>query len=400
MKQNLSTRVLGMNESATLKMARLARELSDTGVEVISLSLGEPDFDTPEFIKEAAWDALKKGFTKYTPVPGLPELRDTIVKKFKRDNNLVFNPSQIVVSNGAKQTIANLAMALLNEDDEAILFAPYWVSYFDIINMIGGKAVPIATSVEDDFKVRPSQLEAAISEKTKFVLFSSPCNPTGSVYSEKELRELAEILENYPNAVIISDEIYEYINFTDTHFSIGQIESIADRVVTVNGFSKGFAMTGWRLGYMGAPQWLADACVKIQGQFTSGATAFGQKAGVSALNAGSDAAVEMKQAYFERKEMARKKLAEIDGVKVNNPQGAFYIFPDISAYLGKSIGSNTINNSDEMAAFLLTEAHVATVSGAAFGSPECIRLSFAASFQEISTAIDRIAEALKKLKSR
>ena len=394
---HLSDRVTSMQESATLKMARLGREVAAQGHQVISLSLGEPDFDTPDHIKEAAKKALDEGKTKYTPVSGIPELREAVSRKFSRDNGLEYAPDQIVVSNGAKQSIANLCAALLNTGDEAIIFSPYWVSYRDIISYIGGVPVPVSAGIESDFKVTPEQLEQAITGKTRFVLFSSPCNPTGSVYTKAELDAIAEVLAMYPEIVVISDEIYEYINFSDTHHSIGTIESVADRTVTVNGFSKGFAMTGWRLGYMGAPRHIAQACAKIQGQSTSGASAFGQVAGAYALNSDLTPTMQMRDAFLQRRDMVIDLLSAVPGMKVNKPMGAFYIFPDVAAYFGKSNGKQTINNSDDLAMYLLTEAHVATVTGAAFGAPDCIRISYAASEQNIRTAVERMASALGKL---
>ncbi len=393
----LSDRVLAMEESATLKMAKLARELREEGHDVIALSLGEPDFDTPDHIKEAAKKALDEGFTKYTPVPGLAVLREAICRKFKRDNDLDFDISQIVVSNGAKQSIANLCMALLNKGDEAIIFAPYWVSYSAIIKVAGGVPVPAKASIEQDFKVTPEQLEASITDKTRIVLFSSPCNPTGSVYTLEELKGIAQVIARHPNITIISDEIYEHINFTGKHASIGAFEEVRDRTVTVNGFSKGFAMTGWRLGYIGAPQAIASACSKIQGQNTSGATSFGQKAAAYALDADMAPTDRMREAYFARRDIIINLLSDIPGMKVNRPTGAFYVFPNVSAFLGLSADGKSIDSSDDLAMYLLTVAHVATVAGSAFGDPECIRISYAASEEEIREAISRIARALAKL---
>lgn len=392
----LSTKVINLPESATLKMARLARELKAEGKDVISLSLGEPDFDTPNHIKEAAMQALRDGYTKYTPVSGLPELVQAIITKFKRDNGLAYNAGQIVVSNGAKQSIYNLSQALLNEGDEAIILAPYWVSYHDIIEMAGGIPVIVKAGIDQDFKVSPAQLEAAITPKTKFVLFSSPCNPTGSVYLKEELEGLAAVIAKY-DIVVISDEIYEYINFTDKHASIGAIESVKDKTVTVNGFAKGFAMTGWRLGYVGAPLWLAKACAKIQSQVTSGATSFGQKAGSIALAADMAPTAAMRDAFMKRRELIIGLLKEIPGVKTNFPKGAFYIFPDVSAFFGKSADGFVVNNSDDLSEYLLKKGLVATVSGAAFGDPNCIRISYAASEEQLTEAVKRIGIALGRL---
>jgi aspartate aminotransferase len=394
----LSDRVLQMEESATIKMASLARELAEEGHDVISLSLGEPDFDTPVHIKEAAKVALDQGYTKYTPVPGLKDLREAIVEKFKRDNQLEYNINQIVVSNGAKQSIANLSLALLNPGDEVIIFTPYWVSYYEIVRLGGGVPVLLKAGIEQDFKVSPEQLEAAITDKTRFILFSSPCNPTGSVYTMEELKALAEVVAAHKNVLIVADEIYEYINFTGAHASIGTIPSVKDRTITVNGFAKGFAMTGWRLGYMGAPEWVANACAKIQGQFTSGANAFGQKAGAGALLADMQPTHDMQKAFLERRDLVRRLLTEIPGFKVNLPQGAFYIFPDVSSYYGtKTPDGTTIQNSEDLCTYLLQAAHVAIVPGSAFGDDNCVRLSFAASKETLMEAIRRIKEAVGKL---
>ena len=392
----LSNKVINLPESATLKMARLARELKAEGKDVISLSLGEPDFDTPDHIKDAAIQALRDGYTKYTPVSGLPELVQAIITKFERDNGLKYEANQIVVSNGAKQSIYNLSQALLNHGDEAIILAPYWVSYHDIIKMAGGMPVIVKADIEQDFKVTPEQLDAAITPKTKFVLFSSPCNPTGSVYLKEELEGLAAVIAKY-DIVVISDEIYEYINFTDKHASIGAIESVRDKTVTVNGFAKGFAMTGWRLGYIGAPLWLAKACAKIQSQVTSGATSFGQKAGSVALTSDMAPTRAMRDAFMKRRELVIGLLKKIPGVKTNFPKGAFYIFPDVSAFFGKSANGFGVNNSDDLAEYLLKQGLVATVSGAAFGDPNCIRISYAASEAQLTEAVRRIGDALGRL---
>ncbi len=395
--QRLSDRVLAMEESATLKMAKLARELKNEGHQVIALSLGEPDFDTPDHIKQAAKEALDEGYTKYTPVNGLPELREAICRKFKRENDLEFTPDQIVVSNGAKQSIANLCMALLNPGDEAVLFAPYWVSYSAIVKVAEGIPVELSAGIEQDFKVTASQLEEAITERTRIVLFSSPCNPTGSVYTYDELKAIAQVIARHPNITVISDEIYEHINFSDKHISIGTFEEIKDRTVTVNGFSKGFAMTGWRLGYIGAPKEIADACTKIQGQNTSGATSFGQKAAAHALDADMGPTNEMRKAFLKRRDLIISLLHEIPGMMVNKPEGAFYIFPNVSAFFGRSYGDYQIENSDDLAMYILAEAHVATVAGSAFGAPNCIRISYAASEGDIREAVRRIGVVLGKL---
>lgn len=394
----LSQRVMKMEESATLKMTQLARNLAAQGHNVISLSIGEPDFDTPDHIKEAAKKALDEGYTKYTPVNGLMELREAICTKFKRDNGLEFKPNQIVVSNGAKQTIANLCLALLDEGDEVVILAPYWVSYSAIVELAEGVPVIVKSGIEQDYKVTAEQVEAAITERTKMVIFSSPCNPTGSVFLRSELEAIAEVISKHENIFIVSDEIYEYINFTDQHTSIGTIDSVKDRTITVNGFAKGFAMTGWRLGYMGGPAWIADACTKIQGQVTSGATSFGQKAAAHALLADLTPSIAMRDAFLERRDLVIGLLSEIPGFKVNKPEGAFYIFPDVSEYFGKSKDGVVVQNADDFAEYLLSEAHVATVSGAAFGADNCIRISYAASNDQLREAIRRIGAAVKLLK--
>jgi aspartate aminotransferase len=394
----LSKRVTEMAESETLKMARIARELKAQGHDVINLSLGEPDFDTPSHIKEAAKKALDEGMTKYTPVAGIPDLLQAIQTKFKRDNKLEFELNQIVVSNGAKQSIYNICQALLNDGDEVIILAPYWVSYSEIVKMSGGVPVILTAGIERDFKVSADSIEAAITPRTKMLLFSSPCNPTGSVYSHEELEAIAKVVAKHPSIMIVSDEIYEYINFEGDHVSIGAFEEVKAQTVTVNGFSKGFSMTGWRLGYIGAPKWLAEACTKIQGQVTSGATSFGQKAGAFALMSDLKPTYEMREAFLQRRDMVRDLLGQIPGFKVNNPKGAFYIFPDISAYFGKSDGKTTIHNADDFCDYILLSVYVAIVSGSAFGEPNCFRLSYAASEEQLKAAIARIAETVSKLK--
>lgn len=394
----LSQRVNSLAESETLKMARMGRELRALGHDVISLSLGEPDFDTPNHIKEAAYQALKDGYTKYTPVPGLPELTKAISEKFKRDNNLDYKPEQIVVSNGAKQTVYNLCQALLDPGDEAVLFSPYWVSYFEIVKMAGGIPVPVYAGVEDNFKPTPAQVAAAITDRTKFVLFSSPCNPTGSVFTREELEAYADAIAPFEHVYIISDEIYEYINFTHEHVSIGSFPQVKNRTITINGFAKGFAMTGWRLGYMGAPKFIADACTKIQGQVTSGAASFSQKAGAVALMSDLGPTEAMREAFRERRDLVISMLREIDGIKVNDPDGAFYVFPDISAFFGKSDGQTVINNADDFCDYVMTTAYVGLVSGAAFGDNTCFRLSYAASEEQLREAVRRMKEVLSRLK--
>lgn len=394
----LSNKVQAMEESATIRMAQKARDLAAKGVNVISLSLGEPDFDTPTFIKDAAYDALKKGNTKYTPVPGSMDLRKAICQKFKSENKLDYTPGQIVVSNGAKQSIANICMSVLNEGDEAIIIAPYWVSYVEIVKFAGGNPVIVRAGIEDDFKVKADQVQAAITPKTKLLIFSSPCNPTGSVYHYEELEAIAKVVDAYDHILVISDEIYEYINFTGQHVSIGAFDNMLGKTATVNGFSKGFSMTGWRLGYMGGPQWLADACNKVQGQFTSGAASFSQEAATIALQSSRQETITMKEAFMKRRDLIIQKLKEIPGLIVNQPQGAFYVFPNVSAYFGSSNGNVTIQNADDFAEAMLTEAHVGTVSGAAFGDDQCVRLSYAASEDSLIEAVRRIKECLNHFK--
>ena len=394
----LSQRVVRMAESETLKMSQMARELKAKGHEVINLSIGEPDFDTPDAIKQVAKDALDAGFTKYTPVPGIPELREAISKKFKEENNLDYKASQIVVSNGAKQTLANIFLSLLDQDDEVIVLAPYWVSYSEIIKLAEGKTVLLKAGIESDFKVSAEDIEKAITPKTKALLFSSPCNPTGSVYLESELKAIAQVISKHPGIIIVADEIYEYINFTGKHISIGSFPEVKDQTVTVNGFSKGYAMTGWRLGYMGGPQWLSDACNKVQGQITSGANSFSQKAATFALQTKLPETELMKTAFLKRRDMVLQLLQEIPGVKVNLPLGAFYIFPDISAYFGKKSDKMEINNATDFCDYILQEAFVAVVSGAAFGANECFRISYAASEAELKEAVARMANVLAQLK--
>jgi aspartate aminotransferase len=387
-----------MAESETLKMSQMARELKAKGHEVINLSIGEPDFDTPDAIKQVAKDALDAGFTKYTPVPGIPELREAISKKFKEENHLDYNASQIVVSNGAKQTLANIFLSLLDQDDEVIVLAPYWVSYSEIIKLAEGKTVLLKAGIESDFKVSAEDIEKAITPKTKALLFSSPCNPTGSVYLESELKAIAQVISKHPGIIIVADEIYEYINFTGNHISIGSFPEVKNQTVTVNGFSKGYAMTGWRLGYMGGPQWLSDACNKVQGQITSGANSFSQKAATFALQTKLPETELMKAAFLKRRDMVLQLLQEIPGVKVNLPLGAFYIFPDISAYFGKKSDKMEINNATDFCDYILQEAFVAVVSGAAFGADECFRISYAASEAELKEAVARMANVLAQLK--
>ena len=394
----IAAKVQAMEESATIRMAQKSRDLAAKGVNVISLSLGEPDFDTPEFIKEAAYSALKKGNTKYTPVPGTMDLRNVICDKFKSENKLDFKPSQIVVSNGAKQCIANICLATLNEGDEAIILGPYWVSYVEIVKFAGGNPVVVSAGIEEDFKVNAEQIKQAITPKTKLLIFSSPCNPTGSVFTHDELKAMADVIAENGQILVISDEIYEYINFTGNHVSIGAFDNMKDCTATINGFSKGFSMTGWRLGYMGGPQWLADACNKVQGQVTSGAASFSQEAAAVALRTEKTEALAMRDAFMRRRDLITSLLRDVPGFVVNYPQGAFYVFPDVSYYFGKSNGSITIENADDFAEAMLTEAHVGTVSGAAFGADQCIRISYAASDENITEAVRRIKACLQNFK--
>ena len=393
----LSDRILSLEESQTIAMARQSRELIDSGVDIISLSLGEPDFDTPDFIKDAAKKAIDDNFSHYTPVPGLVELRKAISTKFKRDNKLAYAPDEIVASTGAKQTLAQLMLAIVNPGDEVIVPAPYWVSYFQMVKMAEGTPVVIEATVEADFKVTAQQVEDAITSKTKAFLFSTPCNPTGSVYSRAELAELVTVFEKYPELIIISDEIYEHINFLGEHVSIGQFEAIKDRVVTVNGVSKGFAMTGWRVGYLGAPKWLAAACTKMQGQTTSATCSIAQKATEAAVLADPICTKDMREAFLRRRDLMISKLQEIEGLKLSIPQGAFYIFPDVSHYFGKSYNGTTVADANDFCMYLLNEANVATVTGEAFGSPNCMRISYAAADEILVEAVKRIKSALEKL---
>ena len=386
-----------MSESETLKMAQMARELKSKGHDVIALSLGEPDFDTPDDIKAAAWEGLKAGHTKYTPVPGTQQLREAISAKFQQDNGLKYSPAQIVVSNGAKQSIFNICQALLDEGDEVIVFTPFWVSYIEIIKLAGGVPVCISAGIEQEFKVTAAQLEGAITPRTKFVLFSTPCNPTGSVFNRQELEAIAEVVLKHEDLIIVADEIYEYIIFDEVHTSIGSLPGMIDRTVTVNGFSKNYAMTGWRLGYMGAPLPIAQACVKIQGQVTSGANSFSQHAGIYALENGRSTAAQMKDAFRRRRDLVLNLLGEIPGLKCNFPQGAFYIFPDVSAYFGKSYEGKVMQNADDICDYIMQTVYVAVVAGGAFGAPNCFRISYAASDEDLIEAARRIQKALSML---
>ncbi len=390
----LSDRILNMSTSATLAMAAKARELRTEGKDIIGLSLGEPDFNTPDFIKDEAIKAINEDYNSYTPVDGYVELKEAIINKFKRDNNLRYTLPQIVVSTGAKQSLANIAGVMLNKGDEVLLPCPYWVSYSDIVKLNDGVPVEVKTSIDTDFKMTAEQLEAAITPKTKMIWFSSPCNPSGSVYSETELRALADVLVKYPNVYVVSDEIYEHINYTGGHASMAQFDDMYDRTITVNGVSKAFAMTGWRIGYIGAPEKIARACNKMQGQITSGANCIAQRAVITALNESPTRVKYMIDEFKVRRDLVLDLLNNIDGFKSNTPDGAFYVFPDISDFFGKTLRGKTINNATDFSLYLLEEALVATVTGDAFGNPNCIRISYAASQEQIIEAIKRIKEAV------
>lgn len=391
----LSSRINSLPVSATLAMAAKARELKNNGIDVIGLSLGEPDFKTPEFIKDAAIQAVNDNWNSYSPVDGYADLKEAICKKFKRDNGIQYHPSQIVVSTGAKQSIANVCMVLLNPGDEVLLPAPYWVSYSAIATLAEAKSVLIPSTIDTDFKITPEQLEAAITPKTKLIMFNSPNNPSGTIYTEAEYRALGKVLEKYPDIYILSDEIYEHINYGTPHFSLAAIPELYERTITVNGVAKAFAMTGWRIGYIGAPEWIAKACNKMQGQITSGANCIAQRATIAAVSAPVSAIQYMVDEFAARRELIIKLLSQIPGIKLNQPQGAFYVFPEVSSYFGKTLDGIKIKNATDFALFLLEKAHVATVTGEAFGNPNCIRISYAASETDIRTAIDRIATALK-----
>ena len=392
--KELSNRINSLPISATLAMAAKARELKNQGINVIGLSLGEPDFNTPEFINKAAIQAVEDNYNSYTPVDGYAELKEAICEKFQRDNNITYTPNQVVVSTGAKQSIANVCMVLLNPGDEVLLPAPYWVSYSAIVTLAEAQSVLIPSSIETDFKITPEQLEAAITPKTKLVMFNSPNNPSGTIYTEEEFRALAAVLEKYPNIYVLTDEIYEHINYGTPHFSFATIPSMYDRTITVNGVAKAFAMTGWRIGYIGAPEWIAKACNKMQGQITSGANCIAQRATIAALQAPPSEIKYMVEEFEQRRDLILQLLGEIPGLKLNRPEGAFYVFPDVSAYFGKTLAGTPINDANDVALYILEKAHVATVSGAAFGAPNCIRISYAASQEEIKTAIGRIQKAL------
>lgn len=390
----LSDRINNLAVSQTLAMAAMARELKAQGKDIISLSLGEPDFNTPDFIKEAAKKAIDENYSTYTPVDGYAELKEAICQKFKRDNQLDYKPANIVVSTGAKQSLYNIAQVLLNDGDEVILPAPFWVSYYEMIKLSGGIPVVVPTSVESDFKITPQQLQDAITPGTKMLWFSSPCNPSGSVYSKAELEALCAVLKNHPQIIVVSDEIYEHINFSGSYCSIASIEGMLDRTVTVNGVAKAFAMTGWRIGYIGAPEAIAKACTKIQGQVTSGANSIAQRATITALQADPSVLNEMVQAFHQRRDLVIEKMKSIPGFKCNVPEGAFYVFPDVSHYFGKTLRGTEIKNADDFALYLLAEANVATVTGDAFGNPNCIRISYAAAENQLIEAFNRIQAAV------
>jgi aspartate aminotransferase len=394
----LSDRVKSLSVSQTLAMAQKSRELKAKGIDIISLSLGEPDFNTPDYVKEAAKKAIDDNYSKYPPVPGYTDLREAISKKFKDENGINYSPDQIIVSAGAKHSLINVILSIVNPGDEVILLAPYWVSYYDQIIIAEGKPVIVKARLENDFKIKPEQLEAAITSKTRLIIFNSPSNPTGMVYDRKEMEKIARVVERHEGVFLISDEIYEHIIFTGEHVSMASFDFIYDRVITVNGVSKGYAMTGWRIGYIGAPLWIAKACNKLQGQFTSGVCSIAQRAALAAIQGKGDSRQVMKAAFLRRRDLICGSLKEIKGIKVRIPLGAFYVMPDISFYLGKSDGETNITNSDELALFLLDKAQVATVGGDAFGAPECIRISYATSDELIVEALKRIKRALEKLK--
>ena len=395
----ISKKVNSMNESATIKMAQKARDLAAKGVKVISLTLGEPDFDTPQYIKDKATEGLNAGHTKYTPVPGTPDLRSAICKKLRDENGLDYNPSNIVVSTGAKQSLMNIFMSILNPGDEVVIYAPYWVTYYEQVKFCDALPVVIRAGIEQDFKASVEQLDEAISPRTRAVIFSSPCNPTGSVFSRDELEAISECVLEHDNLIVISDEIYEYINFTEHgHVSIAELPGMKERTAVVNGFSKGFAMTGWRIGYMAGPEWLAKACSKVQGQVTSGTSSFGQYAAAYAIQNDKEATNKMVEEFAKRRALVIKLFSDIPGFQVNHPDGAFYLFPNVSNLFGKSDGNRTINDADDLVEILLEEAHVGTVSGSAFGNDDCIRLSYAASEEDLIAAATQIKRVLSNYK--
>ena len=396
--EKVSARVASLAVSQTLAMSQKSKELKKQGVKVIDLSVGEPDFHTPDFVKDAAFKAINENITFYSPVAGFPDLLEAISNKLKRENGLTYAPEQIVVSNGAKQTLSNVILTLIDKDDEVIIPAPYWVSYSELVKLAEGKNVIIPTSIDDDFKVTPKQLADAITPRTKLLILCSPSNPTGSIYTKDELAAIADVVAQHPNLYVISDEIYEHINFVGKHESFAQFKSIADRVIIINGVSKGYAMTGWRIGYMAGPTWIAKACSKLQGQTTSGPNSIAQKAATVAINSDGSYPALMCKAFLKRRDLMIDGLSKIKGFKTNVPQGAFYIFPDISYFFGKSDGETPINNADDFAMYILNKAHVAIVSGNAFGAPECIRFSYAASDEDLTYALEQIAKTVVNLK--
>jgi aspartate aminotransferase len=397
----LSSNLSRFNEPETLKMAKLGRELRAQGIDVVDLSVGEPDFNTPEHIKDAAKKAIDENWSHYTPVPGYLDLREAVCRKLKRDNGLDYTPTQIVVSTGAKQSIANVMLSILDDDDEIIIPTPYWVSYSEIARFGRGKVVFVHTTMENGFKMTPEELEGAITDKTKLFIFSSPCNPTGAVYTKTELEALANVFRKYPNIAIISDEIYEYIDYANDngggHQSIAQFDDLKDRIIIINGLSKGFAMTGWRLGYIAAPAEIAKACEKIQGQFTSGTNSIAQRAAITALDSPLSSTYEMVKEFKARKQKVMELLKEIPNIKYTEPDGAFYIFPEVKSYYGKKAGNEVINNASDLCMYLLNTAHVSTVSGDAFGEPSCIRISFANNMKNIEEGLKRIKSGLEAL---
>jgi len=393
----VSARIASLSPSETLAMSQKSSELAAQGIDVINLSVGEPDFFTPDHIKEAAKKAIDDNFSFYSPVPGYMDLRKAIVAKLKRENGLDFSTDQIIVSNGAKQSVCNVILSIIDPDDEVIVPSPYWVSYVEMVKLAEGINVIVDAGIEQDFKITPTQLEAAITSKTKALILCSPSNPTGSVYTKDELKGLAEVIAKYPNIIVLSDEIYEHINYVSQHESIAQFTEIADRVVIINGVSKAYAMTGWRVGYIAAPLWIAKATNKLQGQYTSGASSIAQKASVAAYNGDQSCVQEMRSAFLRRRDLGVSLLQEIPGVQVNVPHGAFYLFPKVDVFFGKNWGDYSVNNVTELAMYLLEVGHVATVGGAAFGAPNCLRLSYATSDEKLKEAIGRIKEALEKL---
>ncbi len=393
----ISKRLEALSISATLAMTQKSRDLSTQGYDVINLSIGEPDFDTPDFIKKAAIKAIQENWTHYPPVPGYPELRKAISDKFLRENKLDVAPEQVVVSTGAKQSLINVLLCVVNPDDEVIIPAPYWVSYIEMVKVAEGKPVVLPCGIESDFKLTPQQLEDAITPKTRAIIYSSPSNPTGSLYTKDELKALADVLANHKDIIILSDEIYEHINFRGQHESIAQFPQVKDQTVIINGVSKGYAMTGWRIGYIGAPLWIAKACTKLQGQFTSGACSIAQKAAEAALNGGVEASQKMTKIFKTRRDLFLNGIREIPGMKVNEPGGAFYVFPEVTAYLGKSYKGKVIETSGDLAMYLLENTHVATVGGDAFGAPECLRFSYATSEENLEEALKRVKKSLSLL---